>query len=461
MTVARVVRRILYVQAVLLLVGALSAGAALAGSARRASPVVQVVRAAGPAVVNISSTGRVRVNPFRSGDEILDRFFQEFFRPLEREQTNLGSGVIIDGAKGLIVTNSHVVAGGSDIRVQLADRRVFKAKLLGADSSADLAVLQINPGLKPLPQVKLGDSRTLMIGESLVAIGNPFGLQHTVTTGVVSALNRRVPTGPGTWMGGLIQTDASINPGNSGGPLLNLDGEVMGINTAIFQRAQGIGFAIPANRVRRVVEDLLAYGKVRPTWLGLQLQDLTPRLASHFGLESPSGVVVLAVEAHSPAAAAGIERGAVLLALDQVPLEDTADYQSRLGAVAPGQKVKLWLLDRGRRRTATLVAAAYPLDKAPELVWRRLGLAAAPVDARTARRYGMRPGAVLMIARVRPGSRAERVGLEPGDLIRRVGREPVEDLEDFYLKMVRLRHQPKVAVLFQRGGVRQVITFGR
>ncbi|MCB2226214.1 MAG: trypsin-like peptidase domain-containing protein [Desulfarculaceae bacterium] len=439
----------------------LASPAAPGASERRTSPVVEVVKAAGPAVVNISSTARRQVSPFRSGDDMLDRFFQEFFRPLEREQTNLGSGFIIDGKKGLIVTNSHVVEGGSEIKVQLADRRVFSAKLVGGDPSSDLAVLQIDPGGKPLPQVKLGDSRSLMIGESLVAIGNPFGLQHTVTTGVVSAINRRVPTGPGSSMGGLIQTDASINPGNSGGPLLNLDGEVMGINTAIFQRAQGIGFAIPANRVRRVVNDLLTKGEVLPTWLGLQLQDLTPRLAGHFGLDSSSGVVVLAVEAHSPASAAGLERGMVILALDEVPLEDTADYQARLGAVAPGDKVRLWFLDHGRRQTATLVAKAYPLEHSPELVWQRLGLEAAPMDQATARLYGARPGGALMIAKIRPGSKAERARLKPGDLLLRVGREPVEDVREFHYQMVRARHQPEVAILFQRGRARQVITFGR
>ncbi len=443
----------------LLLVGVLLAVPAPAQ--RRTTPVVEVVRAAGPAVVNISSTGRQRVSPFRSGDDMLDRFFQEFFRPLEREQTNLGSGVIIDGKKGLIVTNSHVVKGGSDIRVQLSDRRVFRAKLKGSDPSADLAVLQIDPGGRPLPQVRLGDSRSLMTGESLVAIGNPFGLQHTVTTGVVSALNRRVPTGPGTWMGGLIQTDASINPGNSGGPLLNLDGEVVGINTAIFQRAQGIGFAIPVNRVRRVVDDLLTHGRVRPTWLGLKLQDLTPRLAEHFGLDTASGVVVLAVEAHSPASQADIARGAVVLALDEIPLEDTADYQSRLGAVAPGQKVRLWLLNQGRRDAVTLTARAYPLDRATELVWQRLGLEAAPMDAATARLYRARPGSALMVAKVRPGSKAARVGLQEGDLILKVGREPVEKVNEFLEQMVRQRHQAKVAILFQRGRARQILTFGR
>ncbi|MBU1275020.1 MAG: trypsin-like peptidase domain-containing protein [Proteobacteria bacterium] len=439
----------------------LAVSPALADRMGRVTPVVAVVRAVGPAVVNISSTARVRVSPFRSGDDMMDRFFREFFQPLEREQTNLGSGVIIDGKRGLIVTNSHVVDGGGDIRVQLSDRRVFKAKLLGADPSSDLAVLQITPRGSPLPQVKLGDSRSLMIGESLIAIGNPFGLQHTVTTGVVSALNRRVPTGPGEYMGGLIQTDASINPGNSGGPLLNLDGEVMGINTAIFQRAQGIGFAIPVNRVRRVMDDLLAHGKVSPTWLGLELQDLTPSLASHFGLEAPSGVVVLGVVEQSPAAKAGLKRGEVVLALDEVSLEDTADYQSRLGSVAPGQAVKLWLLEKGRRRGVTLVAERYPMERAKSFVWQRLGLELEPMDELAAQRNRVPPGKALMVSRIRSGSTAERAGLQPGDLVRRMGREPVSDLDAFYLDLVRSRHQPKVAILFQRGRAQQVITFGR
>ncbi|BEQ15300.1 peptidase [Desulfoferula mesophila] len=440
------------------------AALALPGQAlgqNRVTPVVSVVRAAGPAVVNISSTARVRTRTFSSGDDMLDRFFQEFFQPLEREQTNLGSGVVIDGKKGLIVTNSHVVDGGSDIRVQLADRRVFKAKLVGSDPSSDLAVLQITPRGSPLPQVKLGDSRSLMIGESLIAIGNPFGLQHTVTTGVVSALNRRVPVGRGEWMGGLIQTDASINPGNSGGPLLNLDGEVMGINTAIFQRAQGIGFAIPVNRVRRVVDDLLTHGKVIPTWLGLELQDITPRLASHFGLEAPSGVVVVQVEKDSPAAAAGIQRGMVVLALDGVSLEDTADYQSRLGALAPGQKVKMWLLRQGKRESRDVVVEAYPLARAKELVWQRLGLEIGPMDASAEQRNRLARGQALMVTKVRPDSKAQRSGLMPGDLVRRLGREPVGDVDEFYLEMVRSRHQPKVSVLFQRGRAQQSITFGR
>ncbi|MEW5912477.1 MAG: trypsin-like peptidase domain-containing protein [Thermodesulfobacteriota bacterium] len=438
----------------------LPAGAAPAKHNGRVTPVVQVVRRAGPAVVNISSTGRVRVNPFRSGDEMLDRFFQEFFQPLEREQTNLGSGVIVDGKRGLIVTNSHVVAGGRDIRVQLADRRVFKARILGADPASDLAVLQITPQ-GALPQVKMGNSSSLMIGESLIAIGNPFGLQHTVTTGVVSALNRRVPTGQGEWMGGLIQTDASINPGNSGGPLLNLDGEVVGINTAIFQRAQGIGFAIPVNRLRRVVDDLLAHGQVRPVWLGLTLQDLNPRLASHFGLSSTSGVLVLGVHPQSPAAKTGLSRGAVIFSLDGLPLEDAADFQSRLESIAPGDSVRLLVLSQGRRREISLRAQHYPLEMGPDLAWEMLGFTAAPLDPETAQRHQVPPGTALMIGKLRAGSRAARLGLQPGDLIRRVNGEAVQKVSDFYLLLARARHLPQVALTLQRGHTSRVFRFGR
>jgi Do/DeqQ family serine protease len=426
----------------------------------RHSPVVKVVRSAGPAVVNISSTGRVRTNPFRSGDERLDRFFREFFQPMEREQTNLGSGVIIDGKRGLIVTNSHVVSGGSSIKVQLSDRRVFQAKVVGVDLASDLAVLQITPK-GPLPQVKLGDSGKLMIGESLIAIGNPFGLTHTVTTGVVSALNRRVPTGPGEWLGGLIQTDASINPGNSGGPLLNVDGEVVGINTAIFQRAHGIGFAIPVNRLKRVVDDLLNNGRVIPTWLGLELQDLNPRLADHFGLSGATGVLVLSSHPQGPAAKAGMKRGLVILSLDGLPLEDVGDYQSRLDGIAPGDNVALMVLNQGRRRDVSLRAQAFPEELGPKLAWQRLGLAPAELDAETARQHRVRPGTAIKIGKLRPGSKAARMGLQPGDLIRRVGKEPVSDVKGFYTQLARWRHLPQVSLLLQRGNSKKVFRFPR
>jgi serine protease Do len=195
---------------------ALPGGPALADKAGRVTPVVKVVREIAPAVVNISAKTRTTVSPFRSGDPNIDRFFEEFFGPMQREHSSLGSGVIIDGQKGLIVTNSHVVSRASKIMVQLADKRRLAAKVIGADPDGDLALLRIQAA-GPLPQVRLGDSTQLMIGESVIAIGNPFGLSHTVTSGVVSALHRKVRAGRGKWLDDLIQTDASINPGNSGG----------------------------------------------------------------------------------------------------------------------------------------------------------------------------------------------------------------------------------------------------
>ncbi|MFH1034547.1 MAG: trypsin-like peptidase domain-containing protein, partial [Pseudomonadota bacterium] len=316
---------------------------AQADRAGRVTPAVRVVQSAGPAVVNISTKTRVQARLFRSGDENMDRFFEEFFQPMQREQTSLGSGFILDGKRGLIVTNGHVVSSASEITVQLADKRVFPAQVVGADPQSDLAVLRIT-SKGPLPQLNLGDSEQIMIGEEVIAIGNPFGLSHTVTVGVVSALGRQVRTARDQWMRDLIQIDASINPGNSGGPLLNADGEVIGINTAIFQQAQGIGFAIPVNRVRRVVEDLARYGEVVPAWLGLELQDLTPRLAQAFGLDEARGVLVVQVTENSPAAEAGLSRGMVLTTLNGRALGDSGDYGLALAEVGVGQEVRLGLL---------------------------------------------------------------------------------------------------------------------
>ena len=441
---------------------ALPALAAPGATERRVTPVVEVVKAAGPAVVNISSTARRQASPFRSGDDMLDRFFQEFFRPLEREQTNLGSGVIIDGKKGLIVTNSHVVEGGSEIKVQLADRRVFSAQLVGGDPSSDLAVLRIDPGGKPLPQVKLGDSRSLMIGESLVAIGNPFGLQHYRDH---RGGQRHQP--PGAHRAGLLhgRPDPDRRQHQSGQQR----------RAATQPRRRGHGHqhrhlpAGPGHRLRHPRQPG-APGGQRSLDPGQGAAHLAgPATAGPHpppGRSLRPGLVLPGwwcwpwrptARPRPPAWSGAL----VILALDEVPLEDTADYQARLGAVAPGDKVRLWFLDHGRRQTATLTAKAYPLEHSPELVWQRLGLEAAPMDQATARLYGARPGGALMIAKIRPGSKAERARLKPGDLLLRVGREPVEDVREFHYQMVRARHQPEVAILFQRGRARQVITFGR
>ena len=256
----------------------------------RRTPVVEAVKRVSPAVVNISTETIVarQTSPFPAfRDPLFEEFFHDFFEPrVERyKQTSLGSGVVIR-PDGYILTNQHVVLRGSQIKVTLADDRDFEAQLVGADSDSDLAVLKVKTDTS-LPYINMGDSDDLMIGETVIAIGNPFGLSHTVTTGVVSALGRSLKTGEQTYYD-FIQTDASINPGNSGGPLLNLSGDLIGINTAIYQKAQGIGFAIPINRARRIVTDLISYGEVHVPWVGAIVQDLTPELAAQLAQLRPS-----------------------------------------------------------------------------------------------------------------------------------------------------------------------------
>src|SRR5215831_5151952 len=285
----------------------------------RRTPVVAAVESAGPATVNITSTQVVvdQANPFMRGDPFFDEFFSRFMNPRASTAQSLGTGVIIN-RDGFVLTNEHVLAGSTQIRVTLSDGRQFDAELVGGDPASDLAVVRVK-SKDPLPTPKLGDSDDLMIGESVIAIGNPFGLNSTVTTGVLSATNRSI-RGDGREYHGFLQTDASINPGNSGGPLLNMDGEVIGINTAILGNAQGIGFAIPINRARRIVNDLIAHGEVQATWFGIWLQELTPALRDAMGSDQATGVLVSNVYEGTPAASAGMQRGDILTTLDGTPV---------------------------------------------------------------------------------------------------------------------------------------------
>lgn len=438
----------------------LAPGPAAADKASRVTPVVRAVREIAPAVVNISARGRAPVRLFRSGDEMIDRFFEEFFGPMQREHSSLGSGVIIDGEKGLIVTNSHVVSRASQIMVQLADKRRFPAKVVGADPEGDLALLRIEVKGK-LPQVRLGNSDEIMIGERVIAIGNPFGLSHTVTSGVVSALHRKVRAGGNRWLDDLIQTDASINPGNSGGPLLNADGELIGINTAIYANAQGIGFAIPVNRLKRIVNDLVRHGEVIPAWLGLKLQDLTPSLAALLGLKSTRGVLIREVTPQSPAARAGFKRGELIVAMQGRPLENTSDYLARLRGVAVGEVVKLEVLAGNRRLVRRLTARAFPLERAMEVAWQRLGFRVREMRPQDALRHRVRPGSAVVIAQLRPGSPALEIGLRPGDLVRQVGDTPTPNLAAFKREMARHRLLKRITILVQRGPASQFITLGQ
>jgi serine protease Do len=405
----------------------------------RRSLVVEAVERASPAVVNISTEEVVeqRGTPFPfPRDPFFDEFFRDFRDPRPRRftRTSLGSGVLV-AADGTIVTNLHVLLRASRIHVTLADEREFDAKLVGADADSDLAVLRVQAG-GALPHIALGTSTDLMIGETVIAIGNPFGLSHTVTSGVVSAVGRSLHDEDRTFTD-LIQTDASINPGNSGGPLLNIRGELVGINTAIYGKAQGIGFAIPVDRVARVMRDLVSYGEVRRVWTGLVVQDLTPDLERHFGVRR--GVVVAEVEDASPAAAAGLERGDVVTQVDGRDVRSEDELDRRIQDHAEGERVSLTCRRDGTDRVVTLVAAAFPAERADRLAWSRLGLEVAEGKEG------------LDVRRVRPGSPAARIGVERGDRVLALGGAAVRSLADFRRRMFEARAARGVVLSVGRG----------
>src|SRR5438552_1210049 len=431
-------------KAAALLIAALALPAVAAARGAESDPerrslVVQAVEKASPAVVNVSTEQIVeqRGSPFPFPQ---DPFFEEFFRdfvdprPRRFKTTSLGSGVIV-AADGTIMTNVHVIQRASRIHVTLLDQREFDAKLVGADADADIAVLRIKAG-GDLPHIPFGTSADLMIGETVIAIGNPFGLSHTVTTGVVSAVGRSLRDEDRTYTD-FIQTDASINPGNSGGPLLNIKGELVGIDTAIYGKAQGIGFAIPVDRARRVMKDLVSYGEVHHAWIGLVVQNLSPELAEHFGVRR--GVVVAAVESKSPAEAAGLARGDAITKVDGREVASRDEFEQRIEDHAEGDRVTLTLRRAGRDEDVRLAAAAFPVARADELAWQLLGLEAVADDEG------------LVVRRVRSGSPAARIGVQKGDRLLGLGGTPLRSVAELRRKMVEVRAARSILLSVGRG----------
>lgn len=371
-----------------------------------------------PAVVNISTKTRVAVsNPYFS-DPVLRQLFGLPDAPRERTEQSLGSGVIVDAQKGYVLTNNHVVAGADDITVTLQDGRSFKGKLIGTDPATDVAVVQIQAsGLTALPQA---DSSKLRVGDFVVAVGDPFGLGQTVTAGIVSALGRSGLGGTGYQ--NFIQTDASINPGNSGGALVNLRGELVGINSMIFSpsgASAGIGFAIPTRITHEVMDQLIAHGSVQRGSLGIQTQDLTPRLARALQLKRQHGVLVTRVDALSTAAQAGIEPGDLLTAVNGKPLENSGQLRNIQGLLPLGSKLSVTLERNGQSRTVTTMLAAQKLAHVDggQIDPRLAGVSFSDItEAQRSR------GLSGVVARtVQPGSLAARAGLRPGDLVIGVG----------------------------------------
>lgn len=419
---------------------ALLLGMALPGTSRATMPpavdgqplpsLAPMLEHVTPAVVNISSKTRVQVrNPYFD-----DPMFRQFFGlpavPRERVEQSLGSGVIVDAAKGYILTNNHVVAGADDITVTLQGGRTYKATLVGTDPDTDVAVIRINaPNLQALP---LADSSKLRVGDFVVAVGEPFGLSETVTSGIVSALGRSglgpESSGSGRYQN-FIQTDASINPGNSGGALVNLRGELVGINTMIFSPSGGnvgIGFAIPSNLAAEVMQQLIAHGKVERGTLGVQAQNITPRIAQLLGLTQDKGVVVTGVDAGSAAEQAGLQPGDVLTAINGKPLRSVNDLRNTEGLLPVGSAVKLSMLrqDKPMEIVAMLRPQRLASIAGARLDPRLAGVTFTQLD-QNQRGQGMYGVAV---SAVQPDSPAANAGLNPGDIVIGVGNMRITDL---------------------------------
>jgi len=414
-----------------LLALALLAGAPLAAAERetlRRTPVVAAVERVAPAVVNISAESIVRQ---------VDPFFGRFFGSPARRSQSLGSGLIVD-ASGIVVTNAHVIEGASRIVVTLLDGRELEADVLGSDRDADLAVLKV--ATRGLPAVPLGPSGDLLMGETVIAIGNPLGLSNTVTTGVLSARGRSVPTEGGeTRFTDFLQTDASINPGNSGGPLVNLAGEVIGVNTAIVRGAEGIGFAIPADRAARVVEDLLRFGALQPLWTGLRLVTVDPELARREGLPAPRGALVERVWEDSPAERAGLRAGDLIVGVAGKGVAAREDLTTALYSVAAGSPVALEVRRGAASLRLSMAAMRPPLGMGLRLLERTAGLS---VDF---------DRGALVVARVARGSLAAQKGLRPGDLVRAANGQRLADAEALGREVLRGLDRGGLLLVVQRG----------
>ncbi|MCC6208841.1 MAG: DegQ family serine endoprotease [Gammaproteobacteria bacterium] len=383
-----------------------------------------------PAVVNIATLSRV---PVQNNPLLNDPFFRRFFnlpdRSQERQAQSLGSGVIIDAEQGYVLTNNHVVDKATEIRVTLMDGRQLTARLIGADPEADIAVIQIPA--EGLAALTLADSSHLRVGDFVVAIGNPFGLGQTVTSGIVSALGRS-----GLGIEGFedfIQTDASINPGNSGGALVNLRGELVGVNTAIIAPGGGnvgIGFAIPVNMASQIMAQLVEYGEVRRGQLGIAAQDLTPELAQAFGVHDLSqGVVVVQVGDNTPAAKAGIKSGDIIVNINGREIRARSELRTAIGLLRIGEKIKIEIVRDGKRRTmAAEITAPVQVQIAGEALNPRLAGALFGDLNESSPMYGRVEGVV--VADIMASSAAQRSGLRPGDIVVAVNRRPIVSIEE-------------------------------
>ena len=409
-------------------------------SAARRTPVVVVAHNVLPSVVNIQTEATIRrreIDPF--GDP-----FGIFGGGGNQSYTSLGSGFVWS-SDGIIVTNNHVVEGASRITVIFSDRTEMRAKLIGVDPDSDVAVLRVDT--KGLPAAPIGTSSDLMIGETVVAVGNPFGLSGTVTTGVVSALGRSVPSKEqGRTFTDFIQTDASINPGNSGGPLLNIEGKVVGINTAILGNAQGIGFAIPVDRARKVIQDLLRYGQVHSAWIGAVTTTVTPEEARRLGIHATRGALVSRLFSGSPAQSAGLQPGDVITQVAAKPIDSREAFSTYTALVPSGEALQLTINRGGATKTLSVRPVDPPRDLGLRILWEIAGL-------RVSNSRG------VMIDEVASGSRSANIGLQPNDYIVGVNGIEVRSVDELNAALTNSSERSSIVLDIARGRYIYSLTF--
>ncbi len=431
------------------------AGGGAKGSVDLTTAIMQVAKQTIPAVVHIEVTERQTVpNPFAPFDQ--EPFFQHFFdlprnmpKKFNREVKGLGTGMLMD-AQGHILTNHHVAGGATKIEVLLANGHTYPARLVGTDPKTDLAVIKID-AKEALPSVAFGDSDAVGVGEWVVAIGHPRGLDQTVTHGIISAKHRRGISDPSSYQD-FLQTDAAINPGNSGGPLLNLRGEVIGVNAAIASQTggfEGIGFAIPSNMAVSVAKALIAHGKVERAWLGVSVQDVTPEVAKSAGIEERQGALIAEVVKGGPAEQAGLRQGDVVLAYGGKEVADASALRNAVAVTPVGHEVQVTVLRGGQKQELTakvgnLAEANKALLAAVE---KHLGVEVRPVTSQEAERYGLDLHQGVTITHVAPHGAMGKAGFELQDILLAIDGQPIENLESLVTLTAAFKPQQRITVL--------------
>ncbi|HET7343797.1 MAG TPA: Do family serine endopeptidase [Methylomirabilota bacterium] len=425
----------------------------------------RVAEAIKPAVINVNTVSRgggLGRTPFEEffGEEFFRRFFGDV--PERIPQRSLGSGVIIDPS-GIALTNAHVVEKATEIEVITVEGSKHKAKVIGADKKTDLAVLKLDDGKAKFSYARLGDSDRMSVGDWVIAVGSPFGLQSTVTAGIISAKARQLGQGP---FDDFLQTDAAINPGNSGGPLVNMQAEVIGINTAIVAGGSGIGFAIPSNMARKIYTELASKGRVSRGWLGVSIQPLTPELARSFGSRDTKGVLISDVMPDSPAGKAGLKPGDILTEFEGKKTEAPADLQRAVGLTSPGSDVKMKIWRDGSERTVELKIGEAPDERegqprggnkggAPNV----LGMEVRPITPEVAHQLNLKTSEGVIVARVDEGSAAAEAGIQRGDVIREINRQKIRSLGDYERLTHDVKDGDRLTVLLQRGPMSLYVAF--